>query len=116
MVVGNSVILGRALPDLNQPRNMLLKFTEPDQLTPIADMPQDLTSITTPSFTVGNKGYFVINKNVWEYTPDAAGGSWRVVLGDDQQPVITQVAVLTINGVKTAFGWTAAGHLYEFKF
>lgn len=116
LVLDNQVILGRALPDLNQPRNMLLKFTEPDQLTPIANMPQDNPSISTPSFTLGNKGYFVINKNVWEYTPDVAGGTWRIVLGGDQQPAIVQVAVVTINGVKTALGWNASGHLYEFKF
>lgn len=116
LVLGNEVILGRALPALNQPRNAIFNFKEPDQLTRLTDMPQDLPSMATPSFTLGNKGYFVINKNVWEYTPDAAGGTWRVALGGDQQPAIKQAAVLNINGTSTAFGWTAAGHLYEFKF
>lgn len=114
-VLGNEVIIGRALPALNQPRLAMLKYTEGGQLTRIADMPQDLPSTSTQSFTIGNKGYFVINKNVWEYTPDAAGGTWRVAAGGDQQPAIKHVGVLTINGVRTIYGWTGSGHLYEFK-
>ncbi|WP_276480932.1 IPT/TIG domain-containing protein [Paraflavitalea pollutisoli] len=114
-VLGNEVIIGRALPELNKPRLAMLKYTEGGQLTRIPDMPQDIPSGSTASFTIGNKGYFVINKNVWEYTPDAAGGSWRVVAGGDQQPAIKGVGTLTINGVRTIYGWTGAGHLYEFK-
>lgn len=116
LVLGNEVIFGRALPALNQPRQAILKYTEGGQLTRIADMPQDLTSITTPAFTIGNKGYFVINKNVWEYTPDAAGGTWRVVLGGDTQPAIKYVGALSINNTTVIYGWTGSGHLYEFKF
>lgn len=116
LVLGNEVILGRALPELNKPRNAILKYTEPGQLTRISDMPQDLPSFNTPAFTIGNKGYFVIQKNVWEYTPDAAGGTWRVVLGGDQQPSISQVAAITVNGARTIYGWTGSGRLYEFGF
>lgn len=116
IVLGNEVFLGRALPDLQQTRNAIYKFTEAGGVTRISDMPDIQPSLTTPSFTIGNKGYFVIGKNVWEFTPDATGGTWRAVLSDPNAPTIVQAAVLTINGTAVVYGWTSSGRLYEFKF
>jgi len=116
VVLGTEVYFGRALPAQLQTRNAFYKFTEGGAITRMTDMPQDLPSETTASFTIGNKGYFVINKNVWEYTPGAAGGSWRVVIGGDGQPAIKHVAMVTVNGLPVVYGWTKGGHIYEFKF
>lgn len=116
LVLGNEVFLGRALPDLQQSRNAMYKFTEAGGITRISDMPDILPSLTTPSFTIGNKGYFVIGKNVWEFTVDATGGTWRAVLSDTNAPAIVQAAALTINGTVVVYGWTSSGRLYEFKF
>lgn len=116
VVLGTEVYFGRALPAQLQTRNAFYKFVEGAGITRMTDMPQDLPSQTTASFTIGNKGYFVINKNVWEYTPGAAGGSWRVVIGGDTQPAITHVAMVTVNGLPVVYGWTKGGHIHEFKF
>ncbi|AXY75448.1 hypothetical protein D3H65_16315 [Paraflavitalea soli] len=116
VVLGNEVYFGRALPAQLQTRNAFYKFVEGAGITRVTDMPQDLPSQTTASFTIGNKGYFVINKNVWEYTPDAAGGSWRAVIGGDGQPAIKHVAMVTVNGMPVVYGWTEGGHIHEFKF
>jgi hypothetical protein len=114
-VIGNEVYMGRALPAVLQPRKAMYKFTEPGTITPVADMPEEMTSFTTPSFTIGNKGYFVIQKNVWEFTPSATGGAWRCVLSAAGTPTIAHTAVVTVNGALVVYGWTAAGTLYEFK-
>lgn len=116
VVLGNEAFLGRALPDLQQSRNAFYKFTEQGQLTRVADMPEDMQSLSTPSFTMGNKGYFVVAKNVWEYTPDANGGTWRAVISRADTPTIIHVAVVTVNGSPVVYGWTASGRLHEFKF
>ncbi|WP_315816857.1 hypothetical protein [Paraflavitalea speifideaquila] len=79
-------------------------------------MPQDYPAQTTAAFSLGNKGYFVVNKNVWEYTPDANGGTWRVVIGGDQAPAIKHVAMVTVNGAPVVYGWTSTGHIHQFKF
>ncbi len=116
VLLGTEVYFGRALPAQLQTRNAFYKFTEGAGITRVTDMPQDLPSQTTASFSIGNKGYFVVNKNVWEYTPGAAGGSWRAVIGGDGEPAIKHVAMVTVNGLPVVYGWTEGGHLYEFKF
>lgn len=115
-VVNNEVFLGRALPDLLQSRNAVYKFTEGGGIVRVTDMPEDVQSFTTPSFTIGNKGYFVTGKNVWEYTPDTNGGTWRAVISRPDAPMINHVAVLTVNGARVVYGWTSSGRLHEFKF
>ncbi len=121
IVLGNAAYFGRALPAHFQSRHALYKYTEGGVITRMADMPEDLPTFFTPTFTIGNKGYFAINRNLWEYTPDAAGGAWRAVLGADNAPVITtptiiKTAVLTINGAQVVYGWNPSGRLYELKF
>lgn len=101
---------------VGQERKAIFKFNQPDQLTRMADLPEEIQMTYTPSFTIGNKGYFVINKRVWEYTPGAAGGSWRIVFSRDDAPVIRHVAAVNVNGAATVYGWTSSGRVYEFKF
>lgn len=112
MVLGSDVYLGRALLTAGGTRKAMYKFTPPDQLVQVADMPEETVLHSTPSFTIGGKGYFVTDKRVWEYTPGAAGGSWRVVISTPDGPSIRYVGV--VNDV--VFGWTGTGALYEFKF
>ncbi|MDF2189761.1 IPT/TIG domain-containing protein [Paraflavitalea sp. CAU 1676] len=115
-IIGNEVYLGRALPVINQVRNAVYKFTAPDQLVRVADMAEEMPSFQTSAFSVGNKGYFVINRNVWEYTPSSNGGSWRAVIAGVTAPAIQHIAKLTINGSTVIYGWTGSGRLHEFKF
>jgi hypothetical protein len=112
LVIGNEVYLGRALLAPNGERKAMYKFTPPDQLVQVADMPDEIVMQSTPSFTINGKGYFVVDKRVWEYTPGATGGSWRMVVGTPDGPGIRHVGV--INNV--VFGWTGTGALYEFRF
>lgn len=114
-VLGNDVFLGRVLPAVGQERKAIYRFNQPGQLTRVNDMPEDIQMNFTPAFTVGNKGYFIVNKRVWEYTPDATGGSWRTVISRDDAPVIRHVAVVTVSGVRTIYGWNTSGDLFEFK-
>lgn len=116
VVLGNEVFMGRALPAMLQQRTAIYKYTEAGGITRVTDIPEDVQSITNPSFTIGSKAYFVTDKNVWEYIPDGNGGAWRAVIRQAGSPAIQHVAVLTINGAKAIYGWTAAGRLYEFKF
>ena len=116
VVLDNAVYFGRALPAMLQERNAFYKFTESGGITRVTDMPEDLPSFFTPSFKIGSKAYFVINSNVWEYTPDAAGGSWRAVISAANMPTIVKAAVLTVNGIPVVFGWNSSGRLFEFKF
>lgn len=115
-VLGNEAFLGPVLPALSTPRNAIYKFTEPGQLTRVTDLPEDVTTLNTPSFTIGNKGYFIVGKKVWEYTPGATGGTWRVVISRTDSPTIGHIAMLTVNGLPVVYGWNADGRLYEFKF
>lgn len=115
-VLGNEVFMGRALPDFNQSRKAIYKYTASGTITRVTDMAEEAQLFSTPAFTIGNKGYLVINKNVWEYTPDANGGVWRAVISNAGGPAIIYAATLTLNGVQVVYGWTSAGALYEFKF
>jgi len=114
-VLGNDVFMGRALIAVGQERKAIFRFNQPNQLTRMTDMPDNIPMNFTPTFTIGNKGYFVVNKKVWEYTPDANGGTWRMVLGYDDAPVIRHVATVTVNGAEVVYGWNSSGDLYEFK-
>lgn len=116
VVLGNEVFMGRALPAMLQQRNAMYKYTEAGGITRVTDIPEDIQSLNNPSFTIGNKAYFVTDKNVWEYTPDGNGGTWRAVIRQADSPAIQHVAVLTINGARVIYGWTSSGRLYEFKF
>lgn len=115
-ILDNEVYLGRALEDITGARKAVYKFTTPDQLVRIADMPTDLPSLGMSAFTLGSKGYFVIDKQVWEFTPGTSGGSWRAVIAETNAPAIQHVAQLTINGAPAIYGWSATGRLYEFKY
>lgn len=115
-VIDHEVYLGRALPDIFGTRKAVYRFTAPNQLVRVADMPDEMPVLSTPAFTIGKKGYFALNKNVWEYTPSAAGGSWRAVIADTNVPVMQHTARLTINGQEVIYGWSGTGRLYEFKF
>lgn len=112
VVLGDDVYLGRALLAAGGPRKAMFKFTPPDRLVQVTDMPEETVLHSTPSFTIGGKGYFVVDKRVWEYTPNATGGSWRVVIGTPDGPSIAYTGV--VNNV--VFGWTGTGAVYEFKF
>lgn len=114
-VIGDAAYMGMALPAVGQERRAFYKYTETGGLTKMTDFPQKFQSLYTSSFTVGNKGYFVTEKDVWEYTPDAAGGSWRAVIADAAAPKIIHTAVLTVNGARVVYGWTSSGWIYEFK-
>jgi hypothetical protein len=63
-----------------------------------------------------NKVYFISQRNVWEYTPDATGGTYRAVIGTTTGPVITNVAEVMVNGAKEIYGWTSSGRLHKFRF
>lgn len=114
-VVGNDAYIGGAIMAAGGARNALFKFTAPDQLVRVNDLP-DALAPSVISFVKGNKVYFIAQRNVWEYTPDATGGTYRAVIGTTTGPVITQVAEVTVNGAKEIFGWTSSGKLHKFRF
>lgn len=116
VVLGNEVYLGRILPAMLQPRNGFYRYTEAGGFTKMTDIPEDDGALITPSFSMGNKAYFIIHKRVWEYTPGANGGSWRAVIAHNNAPDITHVAALQVNGSRVIYGWTNTGRLHEFKF
>lgn len=115
-VIDKEVYLGRALPDIFGVRKAVYKFTPPSQLVRVADTPDEMPALSTPSFTIGKKGYFVLNRNVWEYTPSATGGTWRAVIADTNVPVMQHTARLIIQGKEVIYGWSGTGRLYEFRF
>ncbi|MGX5819516.1 IPT/TIG domain-containing protein [Chitinophaga lutea] len=110
--LGNSVIFARVLPNLNAFRVAAYKFTAPDQLTRIADLPDPSQSQGSIGFALGGKAYVSVDKRIWEYTPDAGQGTWRAVVAAPDAPVIRFAAV--VNG--KAYGWTSSGNVYEFRF
>lgn len=114
-VVGNDVYIGGAITAVGGARNALFKFTAPDQLVRVNDLPDELAP-SVISFVKDNKVYFVAQRNVWEYTPDAAGGTYRAVIAATTGPVITHVAEVMVNGVKEIYGWTGSGRLHKFRF
>lgn len=114
VVLGNEVFMGRALPAMQQLRSAMYKYTEAGGITRVTDIPEDVQSLTNPSFPIGNKIYFVTDKNVWEYTPGGDGGSWRAVIRQADSPSIQYVAELTVNGARVVYGWTSSGRLFEF--
>ncbi|MBO9632071.1 MAG: IPT/TIG domain-containing protein [Chitinophagaceae bacterium] len=116
IVIGNRAYMGMVLPAVGQVRKAFYKYSDAQTYERMTDFPETSQTTYTPSFTIDNKGYFVIGKNVWEYTPDANGGSWRAVIAQANAPVIIQAAVLEVNGQRVVYGWTSSGWLYEFKF
>lgn len=114
-VLGNDAYIGGAIMIVGGARNALFKFTAPDQLVRVNDLPDELAP-SVISFGMNNKVYFIAQRNVWEYTPDAAGGTYRAVIGTTTGPVITQVAEVMVNGVKEIYGWTGSGRLHKFRF
>lgn len=114
-VLGNDAYMGSVLGQLSGFRNALFKFTAPDQLTQVASTPEGAVAASA-SFVIGNKGYLVSQRTVFEYTPDATGGSIRVVVHADNSPVIARVAEIMVNGVKEVYGWEGSGELYKFRF
>jgi hypothetical protein len=115
-VLGNEVFLARVLPSVLQSRNATYRFTESGQFTQMTDMFDDVQTLKSPVFTIGDKGYLVIQKNVWEYKADGSGGAWRPVINRTDSPTIIHTAVVTVNGAQVIYGWTSSGSLYEFKF
>jgi len=114
-VVGNNVYIGGAITEAGGARKALFKFTAPDQLVRVNDLPDELTP-SLISFVKDNKVYFIAQRNVWEYTPDATGGTYRAVIAVTTGPVMAHVAEVTVNGVKEIYGWTSQGRLYKFRF
>lgn len=114
-VVGNSAYIGGAIMNVGGARNALFKFTAPDQLVRVNDLPDALAPAVI-SFVKDNKVYFISQRNVWEYTPDANGGTYRAVIATTTGPVIVHTAEVTVNGVKEIYGWTSHGRLHKFRF
>lgn len=114
-VLGNNAYIGGAIMVAGGARNALFKFTAPDQLVRVNDLPDELAP-SVISFVKDNKIYYIAQRNVWEYTPDAAGGTYRAVIGTTTGPVITHVAEVMVNGVKEIYGWTGSGRLHKFRF
>jgi hypothetical protein len=114
-VVGNDVYIGGAIMAAGGARKALFKFTAPDQLLRVNDLPDELAP-SVISFVKNNKIYFISQRNVWEYTPDATGGTYRAVIGTTTGPVITNVAEVMVNGAKEIYGWTSSGRLHKFRF
>ncbi len=114
-VIGNEAYIGRALLTAGGARNNFFRFTGTNSLTQVAAIPEDILSANTPSFVIGNKGYFITDTKVWEYTPSPAGGNWRIVISTATAPAIKHTAVVTINNLPVVYGWTGNGEIYEFK-
>jgi hypothetical protein len=114
-VIGGEAFIGRALLAPGGERKTFFKYTGGNNLPQVNGLPESIQSPKTPSFTIGVKGYFVTGSKVWEYTPSATGGDWRVVSSAQNAPAITQVAMVTVNNQPAVFGWTGNGQLYEFK-
>jgi hypothetical protein len=112
VVIGNDVYIGRALMEVLGTRKALFRFTAPNQFVRMADMPDDLVGLSTPAFALNGKAYFLAGARVWEYTPDANGGTWRMAV--ELTNAITMSFVEVVDGV--AYGWTGAGRLFEFRF
>lgn len=115
VVIGNAAYFGRALPQVLGERKGFYKFTEATGITRMTDLPEDDGSLITPSFVKDGKGYFIIGKKVWEYTPDATTGTWRIVIAHENTPSIAHVQTLEVNGSKVIYGWANTGTLYKFK-
>lgn len=116
VVIGNDVIMGRALYELNQDRTAMYKYNENSGISRVADLPDNTPVSITPSFSVNGKGYYVVGNIVWEYTPDAGDGVWRAVVAQPAAPTILHTAVVTTSGTKVVYGWAVNGLLYKFKF
>ncbi|WP_295119071.1 IPT/TIG domain-containing protein [uncultured Chitinophaga sp.] len=112
VVIGDNAYIGRALMDLNGFRQAMFRFTAPNLFVRVTDMPEQLVGLSTPAFALNGKAYFVVSTKVWEYTPDANGGTWRVALDKPGATVISFVQV--VDGVP--YGWTGSGRLFEFRF
>jgi hypothetical protein len=112
VVIGNDVYIGRALMEVLGTRKALFRFTAPNQFVRMADMPDELVGLSTPAFALNGKAYFLAGARVWEYTPDANGGTWRMVVELTNAPTMSFVEV--VDGVP--YGWTGAGRLFEFRF
>lgn len=119
VVLDNEVILGRALKQLTDPRVAMFKFTVANGTAQIAQLPDlpdggQLSALSGPSFAMGGKAYFVINKRVWEYdpAPARAANPYRMVLQSNETANIRHVFML--NNKVTALN--NKGQLYEFKF
>jgi hypothetical protein len=64
------------------------------------------------AFVLDGKGYVLMEgSKVYEYTPDANGGQWRVAHNNVNGPTIHYGA--TING--KAYGWDYVGNIHEFR-
>ncbi|HEX2627474.1 MAG TPA: IPT/TIG domain-containing protein [Chitinophagaceae bacterium] len=113
-VIGNEAFIGRGLAGPGTLRKEFMRFGG-SFLSPVTALPESIQSPETPSFTVNNKGYFVTGQKVWEYTPDATGGTWRKMIDTGAGPVIKHTAVVTVNGATVVYGWTSTGELFEFR-
>ncbi|UYQ93626.1 IPT/TIG domain-containing protein [Chitinophaga horti] len=112
LVINNDVFVGPALIDLNGTRHGMFRFTAPNTLVRVTDIPEPAVGLSTPAFALNGKAYFIIGAKTWEYTPDASGGTWRLVIDGTGNLIISFVNV--IDGVP--YGITSGGRLFEFKF
>lgn len=113
-VIGNEAFIGRGLATVGGERKEFMRFGG-TWLTAVTALPENIQSPETPSFTFRNKGYFVTGQKVWEYTPNAAGGNWRLVISTTTGPSIRHTALVVSNGVPVVYGWTSTGELFEFR-
>lgn len=112
-VIGNDAYIGRALITAGGSRTHFFKYSGGNTLTAIAGLPEEIQSPRTPSFVVGDRGYFVTGNKVWEYVP--ATNTWTAVLSGPGVPVIRYTAQVTLGGTLTTLGWTDRGELFEFR-
>jgi hypothetical protein len=113
-VIGNEAYIGRGLTAPGGDRKEFLRFTG-SWLLPVTAFPQNIQSPETPSFVLGNKGYFVTGQKVWEFTPGANAGTWRRVINDSNGPAIKYTALVNVNGAPVVYGWNSLGELFEFR-
>lgn len=113
-VLGNEAFLGPALLDPGGDRKFFYRYNG-TTLEAVTPLPVNAAAPSVSSFTMGNKGYIALNRQVWEYTPGNNGGTWRAVLNQAGAPLIAYTASVLVNGTQQVLGWTNSGELFEFR-
>lgn len=112
-VIGNEVYIGGELDPADNTRPYY-KFSplNNNAVAKVAGLPAaTINTRRNNAFSLNGKGYVLATNKVYEYTPTASGGQWRLALDNPNAPEIHYGAV--VEG--KAYGWDFLGNVYEFK-
>jgi len=112
-VIGNDAYIGGDMDQSNNSRPYF-KFTPSNNnaVVKVSSLPAaSYSTRKNNTFTLNGKGYVLADKKVFEYTPDASGGVWRIALDNANAPEIHHC----ISAGGKAYGWDFIGNIYEFR-